>query len=78
MNHPERRGNSVMFKNDKLKQQLAKEKRAQILNVTPAVIHSTSSSRMNFILSQRARNEQKQAKNNKVFRCKTVSFDCNS
>ena len=77
-NQSQRSRKSPFFKNDKLKQQLVKERRAQILNVTPAVIHSTASSRMSFILSQRAKSQIKQGKNNKVFRCKTVSFDWNS
>ena len=75
---PERKGNSVVFKNDKLKQQLVKDKRAHILNVMPADIYSTFSYRISSILSPRVRHEQRQTKNNKVFRCKTVSFECNS
>ena len=63
VNQPERKGNSVVFKNDTLKQQLVKDKRAHILNVTPAVIHSTASSRISSILSPRVRHEQRQTKN---------------
>lgn len=67
-----------MVENEQAKQKLAQEKQTHILNVAPAVIHSTGSNRTNLMLSQRAKTELREVKQNKVIRCKTVNFDWSS